>query len=342
MQNQIIPLPTISHRSGKPTETKPKKLFDQIRDLMRAKHYSFSTEQTYIDWSKRFILFHQKKHPNDMGTLEVKQFLTHLAVSLNVSASTQNQALNALVFLYKHVLKKPFGELKDVPRANRPTRLPTVLTQSEIKLILNGLTGTPYLMVALLYGTGMRLMELLRLRIKDINFESHQIIIRDGKGEKDRITVLPGNLQEVLTKHIQRVRILHQKDLQTGLGKVSLPYALERKYPSLNKEWGWQYVFPSQSISNDPRSNILKRHHVHPSALQKIFHRAIRLTSINKHAGPHTLRHSFATHLLESGTDIRTVQELLGHKHVSTTMIYTHVLNRPGISVKSPLDRLDI
>lgn len=307
---------------------------------MRAKHYSLSTEQTYTDWIRRFIFFHKKRHPNELGTQGVKEFLTHLAVKLNVSASTQNQALNALVFLYKQVLRKPFGELKEIPRANRPKRLPTVLTQAEVRLLLSGLTGTSNLMISLLYGTGLRLMELLRLRVKDVDFQKNHVFVRDGKGEKDRITMLPENLREALTKHLAKVRILHERDLQFGNGRVFLPYALERKYPAMDKEWSWQYLFPSQSLSKDPRSGVIRRHHVHPSALQKIFHRAIQLSGIAKHAGPHTLRHSFATHLLESGSDIRTVQELLGHKHVQTTMVYTHVLNKPGVSVKSPLDRL--
>jgi integron integrase len=339
-QPAIIPFQPQFNTHDAKIESRPKKLMDQIRDLMRARHYSLSTEQSYTDWIKRFILFHRKRHPIEMGTMEVKEFLTHLAVNLTVAAATQNQALNALVFLYKHVLRKPFGELKDVPRANRPKRLPTVLTQNEVRRLLSGLTGTPYLMLSLLYGTGMRLMELLRLRIKDVDFAQNHVLVRDGKGEKDRVTVLPENLKDALGKHLERVRLLHQKDLAAGRGCVHLPYALDRKYPALEKEWSWQYMFPSQSLSRDPRSAVIRRHHLHPSALQKIFHKALSLTGITKHAGPHTLRHSFATHLLESGSDIRTVQELLGHKHVQTTMIYTHVLNRPGLSVKSPLDKL--
>jgi integron integrase len=323
------------------TAEKPKRFLDQIRDLLRAKHYSTSTEHTYVDWIKRYILFHGKKHPSQMGTEEVKTFLTDLAVERKVSASTQNQALNALVFLYKQVLQKDFGELKNVPRAQRPQHRPTVLTRTEVKRILDGLTGTPYLTIALLYGTGMRLMELLRLRVKDIDFGANHIVVREGKGEKDRITVLPENLKAPLLKHLDRVKILHQKDLGAGYGRVYLPYALDRKYPTADREWGWQYVFPSNSLSKDPKSGIIRRHHLHPSALQKIFHRAVRLVGINKPAGPHTMRHCFATHLLEAGYDIRTVQQLLGHRHVQTTMIYTHVMNKPGLAVKSPLDGLE-
>lgn len=321
-------------------EKKPKRFLDQIRDLLRTKHYSYATEQSYVDWIKRYIIFHGKKHPTEMGTDEVALFLTDLAVRRNVSASTQNQALNALVFLYKQFLKKDFGELKNVPRAQRPQHRPTVLTRSEVKSILNGLSGTSSLMVSLLYGTGMRIMELLRLRVKDVDFEANHIIIKSGKGEKDRLTMLPNNLKESLMKHLERVRLLHKKDLDAGFGRAALPYALDRKYPSADKEWGWQFVFPSIALSNDPKAGIIRRHHLHPSALQKIFHKAVKLAGIHKHAGPHTLRHSFATHLLEAGYDIRTVQQLLGHVHVETTMIYTHVMNKPGLAVKSPVETL--
>jgi len=321
--------------------TPKKKLLDEVRDVLREKHYSISTEESYLNWIKRYILFSGKRHPNSLGESEIRNFLNHLAVDLRVSASTQNQALNAIVFLYKRVLNKDLGNFGTVVRASRPARVPTVMTPAEVHSIFPHLTGTAKIMIQLLYGTGLRLMECLRLRIKDVDFSNNYIVVREGKGEKDRFAILPALLKDDLKNQVGRVKALHEMDLKNGYGNVSLPYALDRKYPAAGKELGWQFLFPSKSLSADPRSGEIKRHHLHPNTLQKIFHRAAKSAGIIKPVHIHTLRHSFATHLLESGYDIRTVQELLGHKHVQTTMIYTHVLNRPGISVRSPLDRLN-
>ena len=314
------------------------KLLDRVRDVIRRKHYSIRTEQTYIDWIRRFILFHGKRHPGEMSEPEVTAFLTSLARDGNVAASTQNQALSALLFLYKEVLKKEIGWLQGVERAKRPARLPVVLTRSEVNKIFAHLYGTPRLMAALLYGSGLRLMECVRLRVKDIDFGYAHIIVRDGKGGKDRVTMLPVTLAAPLETHLTKVKAQHEQDLAEGFGEVHLPLALERKYPNAQREWAWQYVFPSARISTDPRSGQKRRHHVEESSLQLAMKKAVRSAGVSKLATCHTLRHSFATHLLENGSDIRTLQELLGHKDVSTTMIYTHVLNRPGIGVKSPLD----
>jgi integron integrase len=319
---------------------KPKKLLDHVRDCIRLHHYSIRTEKSYINWMKRYIFFHNKRHPKDMAAKEIAAFLTHLAVQKNVSASTQNQALNALVFLYKKVLQKEPGIFEDVVRAKRPVRLPTVLTRAEVKRLLQALSGTYKLMGLLLYGTGMRVMELLRLRVKDIDFGNLTITIRQGKGDKDRITMAPASTIESLKTHLERVKLLHESDLKIGLGRVYLPNALGTKYPNLDKSWGWQYVFPAKGFSVDPRSGRKARHHVHEIAIQRAIKQAAQLAGIHKHVGPHTLRHSFATHLLEKGWDIRKIQELLGHSDVSTTQIYTHVMNSPGIIIKSPLDDL--
>ena len=305
---------------------------------MRYRHYSLRTEQAYVDWIRRFILFHRKRHPAEREAGEIEAFLTHLAIERNVSASIQNQALSALLFLYKEVLELELPWLNTMERAKKPQRLPTVLTAREVNEVLGKLEGTIGLMVRLLYGTGMRLMECVRLRVKDVDFEMHQITVRDGKGQKDRVTMLPESLVAALQRHLSRVQGLHQEDLAAGLGEVYLPDALARKYPTTAREWGWQYVFPARSISTDPRSGKRRRHHVDEKALQRAVKRAAQEAKIPKPATPHTLRHSFATHLLQSGYDIRTVQELLGHKDVSTTMIYTHVLNRGGRGVRSPLD----
>jgi len=319
---------------------KPKKLLEQLKDVIRLKHYSYRTEQAYVDWVKRFILFHGKRHPKEMGANEAAHFLKHLAIQRKVSASTQNQAFNAILFLYKHVLKMDIGEIKNVPRAQRSQHLPAVLTISEVRAVLHSLKGHYRLMAEILYGSGLRLMELFRLRVKDIDFEKGILNVREGKGMKDRVTMLPLSAQQPLQQHLERVRMVHQNDLKNGFGRVHLPFALNQKYPNADREWGWQYVFPSLVLSKDPHTGEIRRHHLDESVLQKAVKAAVRMAGINKHVGVHTFRHSFATHLLESGSDIRTVQELLGHKHVQTTMIYTHVLNRPGISVKSPLDRL--
>ena len=327
-----------------PSLGKPKKLLDQVRDVMRLKHYSLRTERTYCDWIERFIRFHDLRHPREMGEPEVSAFLTHLARDGNVAASTQNQALSSLLFLYKVVLKQEIGWLEDVERAKKPVRLPVVLTRDEVHKIFAHLNGTVRLMAGLLYGSGLRLMECVRLRIKDIDFGYARITVRDAKGGKDRVTMLPVNLANALERHLQKAKAQHEQDLEEGFGEVYLPHALARKFPNAAREWCWQYVFPSTRLSSDPRSEsnnggaMKRRHHVDESALQQAVKKAVRASGINKPASCHTLRHSFATHLLENGYDIRTVQELLGHKDVSTTMIYTHVLNRPGIGVKSPLD----
>jgi integron integrase len=314
------------------------RLLDQVREVIRFKHYSLRTEQTYIQWIRRFIFFHQKRHPRDMGTAEVRDFLTDLAVRHRVAASTQNVALNALVFLYQEVLGISLGEFGEYARAKRPQRLPVVLTRAEVTRLLAAMNGTYLLMTRLLYGTGMRLMECIRLRVKDIEFEKNQILVRDGKGQKDRVTMLPALLKAPLEEHLARVHLRHEQDLKEGFGHVYLPYALGRKYPTADREWCWQWVFPSAKRSIDPRSGRERRHHIQELGLQRAVKEAVRLAGINKPASCHSLRHSFATHLLEGGYDIRTVQELLGHKDVSTTMIYTHVMQQPGLGVRSPLD----
>jgi integron integrase len=319
-------------QAGKP------KLLDQVRDVIRRKHYSIRTEQAYVDWIKRFIIYHGKRHPGEMAEEEVAEFLTHLARDLNVAASTQNQALSALLFLYKEVLKHEIGWLQKVERAKKPPKLPVVLSRAEVKQIFGHLHSVPKLMAGLLYGSGLRLMECVRLRIKDIDFELAQIAVRDAKGGKDRITMLPLNMSEPLRRHLLRVKAQHEQDLEDGFGSVHLPFALARKSPKAAREWPWQYAFPSSRLSIDPRTGEKRRHHIAEGLLQSALKRAVEAAGIVKRANCHSLRHSFATHLLSKGYDIRTVQELLGHKDVSTTMIYTHVLNRPGISVKSPLD----
>lgn len=303
-------------------------------------HYSLRTEEAYVDWIKRFILFHDKRHPRDLGAPAVEAFLTHLATDRNVSANTQNQALAALLFLYKRVLEIDVPWLKDVVRAKKPRRLPTVLTQSEVQALLAHLDGSMSLVVSLLYGTGMRLMECVRLRVKDVNLEKFEITVRDGKGGKDRVTVLPEALSGPLREHLRLRRAVHDQDSAAGRVDVWLPDALSVKYPNAAREWGWQYVFVAQAFSKDLRSGALRRHHVDESLIQRHVRLAASRAGIAKPVSPHVLRHSFATHLLESGYDIRTVQELLGHSDVSTTMIYTHVLNRGGRGVRSPLDRL--
>jgi integron integrase len=315
-----------------------KKLLDQVRDVIRVKHYSIRTEESYVDWIRRYILFHDKRHPKDMGRVEVEAFLTHLAVEGNVAASTQNQALSALLFLYREVLKIEFDAPLDAIRAKKPARLPVVLTRAETRQVIEGMSGIYQLMAKLLYGSGLRLMECVRLRVTDIDCERREIVVRDAKGGHERVTMLSASLVAPLQEHLKRVKLLHEQDLAAGYGHVYLPYALDRKYPNAAKEWGWQYVFPSDRLSTDPRAGVKRRHHVDESNLQRAVKQAVRLTKIAKPASCHTFRHSFATHLLESGYDIRTVQELLGHKDVKTTMIYTHVLNRGGLAVRSPLD----
>jgi integron integrase len=303
-------------------------------------HYAYRTEEAYVDWIRRFILFHDKKHPRDMGPKEVADFLSHLAVARNVSASTQNQAKAAILFLYRHVLGTQLPWVDDVVIAKVPQRLPVVLTAREVRSLLHELNGTMALVASLLYGTGMRLMEGLRLRVKDIDFERREIVIREGKGSKDRVTVLPENLIEPLQQRLRKTQQVHQADLDGGFGEVHMPDALQVKYPKAGRAWGWQYVFPSQARSVDPRSGVVRRHHLSEQSVQRAISGAAKRAGIHKPCSPHTLRHSFATHLLQAGYDIRTVQELLGHANVATTQIYTHVLNKGGRGVLSPLDQL--
>lgn len=317
----------------------PVKLLDQVRDRIRYKHYSLRTEHSYVQWVKRFILFHGKRHPNTMGAREVESFLSYLSNAGNVSASTHQQALSALLFLYKEVLGIDLPWLENLSRPKKPKRLPVVLTVAEVKKVLAQLEGTHALMARLLYGSGMRLMECIRLRVKDVDFERHEILVREGKGNKDRVTMLPDALCADLQAHLERVRSLWEQDREVGRAGVFMPQALEKKYPDGGKSWPWFWVFPSKSLSVDPRTGIERRHHAHEQALQRAIKQAVSNARIAKPATTHSLRHSFATHLLQSGYDIRTVQELLGHSDVSTTMIYTHVLNKGGRGVVSPLDR---
>lgn len=318
----------------------PPKLLDRLRDALRSRHYSRRTAQSYAMWVKRFCVYHSVRHPAEMAEPEINAFLTHLAVHEKVSSSTQNQALSALLFLYRQVLGRDIGGLGDIVRARRSKRLPVVLTRAEVRVLLDGLSGDKRLMAGLMYGAGLRLLECLRLRIQDIDFLSNQIVVRDGKGLNDRVTMLPDKMKAPLLEHIERVRRIHERDLAEGFGRVMLPYALERKYPGASSEWRWQFVFPQQQRWINHATKQQGRHHVHPSILQKAVREASRRAGLTKQASCHTLRHSFATHLLEAGYDIRTVQELLGHKDVRTTMIYTHVLNRGGKGVRSPVDSL--
>jgi len=316
----------------------PVRLLDKVRQCIRLKGYSIRTEKSYVSWIKRYILFNDKRHPQVMGKLEIEAFLSHLVMKRNVASSTQNQAFNAILFLYNNVLNT--GMTKDISaiRSKKPIRLPTVMTREETFNLIRSMHGTHQLMAKLIYGSGLRVMECIRLRVKDIDFAMNQIIVRDGKGKKDRITVLPDGAKSALKEHLVYVKRIHQNDLDAGYGRVYLPNALARKYPNADSQWGWQYAFPAKTLSEDPRSGMKRRHHLHVSSIQKAIRKAVKLCSIVKPVGCHTMRHSFATHLLQAGYDIRTVQELLGHKDVSTTMIYTHVLNRGGRGVKSPLD----
>jgi integron integrase len=321
-------------------ETPKKKLLDQVRDIIRLKHYSYRTEETYVQWIRRYILFHNKRHPKDMGVPEIEAFLTHLAVQSNVSASTQNQAFSALLFLYRHVLQLPLSDRIDALRAKKSRHLPTVLTPEEAIAIIQQMSGVHRLLAILLYGSGLRLREVLQLRIKDIDFSQRQLAIRDAKGHESRHTMLPDRAIKPLKHHLDQVKKLHQQDLNQGYGATQLPFALTRKYPNADRQWIWQYAFPSSTLCQDPRTGATIRYHLHESGLQKALKQAVRTTGIPKRISCHTFRHSFATHLLQNGYDIRTVQELLGHKDVKTTMIYTHVLNRGGRAVLSPLDAL--
>jgi integron integrase len=326
---------TLEHLSnGKPQPN----LLDQVRARLRSKHYARHTEESYIDWITRYVRFHQMQHPRELGAAGISAFLTYLAVELKVTASTLNQARSALLFLYREVLGIAINAPHGVVAAKTSQRLPTVPTKQEVRAVLAALSGEYRLMAQLLYGSGLRLMECVRLRIKDLDFAQRQLTVRDGKGMHDRVTMLPQGLLEPLEDHLRLVRRTHQEDLERGYGAVYLPFALERKYPQASREWGRQYVFPAERLSLDSRSGLTRRHHRDERALQAAVKAAVRVTGISKPASCHTFRHSFATHLLENGYDIRTVQELLGHKNVKTTMIYTHALNRGGKGVRSPLD----
>jgi len=314
-------------------------LVEAVKTEVRSRHYSYRTETSYLDWVRRFIAFHDYADPRGLdASASVKTYLDYLAVEREVAASTQNQALNALVFFYGQALRKPFGELEEFARAKRPRRLPEVMTRDEVQRLLSKMSGITGLMAGLMYGSGFRLMECVRLRVKDIDFARHQVMVRDGKGQKDRVTMLPERFAGPLQEHLVQVKAIYEQDLAQGTAGVYLWPALERKYLNAGKEWIWQYVFPAKSLSVDPRSGKVRRHHINETLIQKAVKEAARQAAINKKVSCHTLRHSFATHLLEAGYDIRTVQELLGHANVVTTMIYTHVLNRPGLSVKSPAD----
>jgi integron integrase len=319
--------------------SKPKKLLDQVSEALRTKHYAYRTEQTYVDWIKRYILFHKKRHPKDMGVNEIREFIAYLATERKVATSTQNQALSAILFLYRTVLEKEIILPPELVNPSRPKRLPTVLTHAEAMSVINQMRGTPRLMAKILYGSGLRLMECMRLRVKDIDFDNHQIIVRGGKGDDDRFTILPDSVATEIKHTLQDVKALHDKDLREGYEETILPNALGVKYKNAGKEWGWQFIFPASQRSMDRTSGVIRRHHLDESVLQKAIHNAAELVKIDKPVTAHTFRHSFATQLLQNGYNIRTIQELLGHKDVKTTMIYTHVLQRGGLAVKSPLDQ---
>jgi integron integrase len=320
------------------TTARPPKLLDRVRHACRARHYSRRTEDAYHDWCRRFILFHHIRHPNEMAEPEVNAFLTHLAVEGHVAASTQNQALSALLFLSQHVLNQPLNRLDGVIRANRPKRLPSVLSRDEVRRLFAALGGSPRLVLQLQYGSGLRVLEALQLRVKDLDFDGSKLVVRDGKGFQDRVTLLPASLVPPLLDHLTQRQLVHARDLARGLGRAPLPDALARKLPNADREWGWQWVFPAASHYVDRTTGVRHRHHLHESGISKALHTAVRTLGLTKRVTTHTFRHSFATHLLESGYDIRTVQELLGHKDVRTTMIYTHVLNSGPKAVRSPLD----
>jgi integron integrase len=317
----------------------PPKLLDQVRQAIRLRHYSRRTEAAYVAWIRRFIVFHRKRHPRELGEPEVTAFVSSLAAR-GVSASTQNQALNAILFLYSAVLHQQLERMNEIVRAQRPARLPVVLSREEVSALLSQLRGSVWLMASLMYGAGLRLLECVELRVKDLNFDRTELTIRDGKGGKDRVTVIPASLKAPLAQHLNRVKAQHDADLTAGRGGVALPGSLRAKYPNAPFEWAWQWVFPATRFYVDRETSERRRHHLHESVLQRAVKDAARAAGIPRPATPHSLRHSFATHLLEAGYDIRTIQELLGHRDVSTTMIYTHVLNRGGCGVQSPLDQL--
>jgi integron integrase len=320
-------------------ESRPPRLLDRVRLAIRARHYSLRTEEAYVAWIRRFILFHGKRHPIEMGEAEINAFLTDLAVRGGVSASTQSQALAAILFLYRHVLEKPLPALTEIVRAKRPRRLPTILTRAEVRAVIGRLGGPERLVAILLYGSGLRLLECLRLRVKDVEFGSNRILVRDAKGQRDRVAPLPLVVKAALPAWLARVKRIHDKDLAAGVGEVFLPDALRLKFPGAEKDWGWQWVFPAEHRSRDPRSGAERRHHMHESVIQRAVRQAVLDIGVSRRASCHTFRHSFATHLIEDGYDVRTIQELLGHKDVRTTMIYTHVLNR-ALGVRSPADVL--
>jgi len=321
-----------------PPPQQGRKLLDQVMDTIRLKHYSERTGKTYVHWITKYILFHNKRHPKEMGFPEVEAFQTHLAKDQKLSASSQNQALSAVLFLYRHVLKIELQGSTNSIRANKPEHVPAVMTKDEVQRVLKRLSGVSLLMAQVMYGSGIRVSECVQLRVKDLDMEYLTITVHDGKGEKDRVTILPASLVEPLQAHLLKVQQIHNRDLEHGFGQVGLPYALARKYSNVDREWGWQYVFPSTTLAKEKETGIVRRWYTSESTIQKAVKKAIRDAGINKHASCHTFRHSFATHLLQAGYDIRTVQELLGHKDVKTTMIYTHVLQRGGLAVKSPLD----
>lgn len=329
-----MPSSTFAPPPGQP------RLLDRVREQIRARHYSLRTEEAYVGWIRRFILFHGKRHPLEMAEPEINAFVTHLAVDGPVSASTQTQALSALMFLYRHVLQKDLPAIDSVIRAKRPGRLPTVLTRAEVRHLINRLRGSPKLVATILYGTGMRLLECLRLRVKDVEFGNNRILVRDPKGHRDRVVPFPAVVRAALPTWLSRVRSIHLADLNDGRGDVYLPDALSRKYPGAERDWGWQFVFPGEQLSVDPRTKVERRHHLHETVVQRAVRQAVVDSGISRRVSCHTFRHSFATHLLEEGYDIRTIQELLGHSDVKTTMIYTHVLNRGGRGVRSPADLL--
>ena len=328
-------------KAGRMThQHQPPRLLEQVRNAIRVRHYSIRTEEAYVQWIKRYIYFHEKRHPKDLNAKHVAAFLSYLAVKRKVAASTQNQALCALVFLYRHVIQKDLGKFEGIVFAKRRRKLPEVFSRDEVDRVMANLSGIPWLMAALMYGAGLRLMECVRLRVADLDFGNRRLIVRDGKGGKDRVTMLPQQLIKPLKDHLTGVNRRYRQDIEAGRCNVYLPHALARKYPQAHKAWAWQYVFPSSKLSIDPRSGIERRHHVHRYSIQRAIRTAVSRADIHKHASSHTLRHSFATHLIEDGYDIRTIQELLGHKDVRTTQIYTHVLNTGGIGVSSPFDKL--
>ncbi|MFQ5714171.1 MAG: integron integrase [Candidatus Scalinduaceae bacterium] len=316
---------------------KASKLLDQVREVLRYHHYSIRTEETYINWITKYIKYHNKKHPKEMGKQEIETFLSHLAINQNVSKATQDQAFNALLFLYDKVLFIPIKDQIQATRAKKQKRIPIVLTPEEIKQLFQYLEGTNLLMCQIMYASGLRNIELIRLRVHDLDFSNQQIIVRDGKGNHDRTTLFPEPLHEPMTQHLKKIKAIHEHDIKNGYGEVYLPYALEKKFPNANKSWIWQYVFPSKTISKDPRSKKMRRHHLHENTLKKIMYQANQYAKIPKRVSPHVLRHSFATRLLEKGMNIRLVQEFLGHKDVSTTQIYTHVMNKKLQNIQSPI-----